>query len=153
MNIQERVKMVRAMETIARAVNDEELFCAEWLTCGVADGDIDGTETDSELEWYCKDKNFAELMETFLTLMEEAHNSGGLYVDGVGGKTGMTEKGNRKELLRLVRENPDLPIVPMVSSKIFEHEDYGYLSGSLGSVCIDNLTWNKAIIMYIELPE
>lgn len=82
MNIKERVKMVRAMELIARTVNDEEVF-EGWLMCGVADGDIDDNTTDEELEYYAEDVNFADLMETFLRLMSRAKRSGGLYCDGI----------------------------------------------------------------------
>ena len=77
-----RVNMVRAMELLARAVNDEFLFDL-WLSMGVADGDIDETTTDEELEDYCDDVTFAELMDTFLKLMSRARKSGGLYCDDI----------------------------------------------------------------------
>ena len=90
MNKIERVKMVKAMEYIARQVNDEEVFYG-WLTLGVADGDIEyGDLTvnenleEDEAAWYADDdKGFAELMETFLSVMKAAKKSGGLYCDGV----------------------------------------------------------------------
>jgi hypothetical protein len=82
MKTKARAKVVRAMETLARAVNDEYVF-EKWLVCGVADGDIDETTEDEELEYYIEDKAFAELMGTFLNVMKNAHKSGGLYVDGV----------------------------------------------------------------------
>ena len=85
MKARERTKIVRAMETLARAVNDEDLF-EYWLILGVADGDIDETTTDEELEYYIEDDNFAELMGTFLNVMKNAYKSGGLYVDGVVSK-------------------------------------------------------------------
>ena len=78
----ERVKMVRAMELIARAVNDEDVFMM-WLNCGVADGDIKPDTADDELEWYTEDERFADLMDTFLELMSRANQSGGLYADGI----------------------------------------------------------------------
>lgn len=85
----ERVKMVKAMEYIARQVNDEIVFDS-WLSLGVADGDIEygdltaGRENDDEAFWYADDDEcFAELMNTFLDLMESAKRSGGLYCDGV----------------------------------------------------------------------
>lgn len=80
-----RAKVVRAMETLARAVNDEMVF-EEWLMYGVADGDIDETTEDEELEYYLEDEAFAELMGTFLNVMKNAYKSGGLYVDGVVSK-------------------------------------------------------------------
>jgi hypothetical protein len=80
-----RTEVVRAMETLARCINDEEVF-EGWLICGVADGDIDETTTDEEFEFYIEDNTFAELMETFLRVMARAKKSGGLYVDGVVSK-------------------------------------------------------------------
>ena len=85
MNAKLRTEVVRAMETLARCINDEEVF-EGWLICGVADGDIDETTTDEELEYYIEDETFAELMETFLKVMARAKRDGGLYVDGVVSK-------------------------------------------------------------------
>lgn len=85
MTLSTRAKMVRAMDFIARHVNDEEVF-ESWLMNGVADGDIDGKETDEDLSYYCEDKNFADLMERFLELMRNAKKSGGLYCDRVVSK-------------------------------------------------------------------
>ena len=85
MNLSRRAKVVRAMETIARCVNDEEVFY-RWLLCGVADGDIDDNTTDEDLEYYCEDKTFADLMERFLDLMTAAKKSGGLYEDRIVSK-------------------------------------------------------------------
>lgn len=77
-----RLKMVRAMELLARAVNNEEVFDI-WLYNGVADGDINGTEDDESLEYYLNDATFSDLMDTFLILMTEAQKDGGLYVDNI----------------------------------------------------------------------
>ena len=85
MNLSNRAKVVRAMETIARCVNDEEVFY-RWLLCGIADGDIDDDTTDEDLEYYCEDKTFADLMERFLDLMNAAKKSGGLYEDRIVSK-------------------------------------------------------------------
>ena len=85
MNLSRRAKVVRAMETIARCVNDEEVFY-RWLLCGVADGDIDDDTTDEDLEYYCEDKTFADLMERFLDLTTAAKKSGGLYEDRIVSK-------------------------------------------------------------------
>ena len=85
MNLSARAKVVRAMETIARCVNDEDVFY-RWLLCGVADGDIDEDTTDEDLEYYCEDKIFADLMERFLDLMTAAKRSGGLYEDRIVSK-------------------------------------------------------------------
>ena len=85
MNLSRRAKVVRAMETMARCVNDEEVFY-RWLLCGIADGDIDDDTTDEDLEYYCEDKTFADLMERFLDLMTAAKKSGGLYEDRIVSK-------------------------------------------------------------------
>lgn len=85
MNLSRRAKVVRAMETIARCVNDEDVFYP-WLLCGIADGDIDDDTTDEDLEYYCEDKTFADLMERFLDLMTAAKKSGGLYEDKIVSK-------------------------------------------------------------------
>ena len=85
MNLKTRAGMVRAMEYIARAVNDEEVFYS-WLLCGVADGDVDDSTTDEELEYYCEDETFADIMERFLDLMTRAKKNGGLYIDKVVSK-------------------------------------------------------------------
>lgn len=84
----ERVKVVKAMELLARQINDEDIF-EGWLTCGVADGDIKYgdlavNENDLEdLEWYIDDKPFSELMGCFLRCMARARKSGGLYCNGI----------------------------------------------------------------------
>lgn len=87
----ERIKMVKAMEFIVRHCNDEHDMI-DWLTIGVADGDIEWgdlsvTREDEEsgaFEYYIEDVNFADLMDTFLHTMYSAlENEGGLYCDGV----------------------------------------------------------------------
>lgn len=85
MNREERLKLVKAMEFIARQVNDEEVF-EGWLSLGVADGDIDYgdlTVSDEDDDWYTEDDNFRDLMKTFLWMMKEAYKSGGLFCDGI----------------------------------------------------------------------
>lgn len=86
--IAERVKMVKAMEYIARHLNDEELFVRSWLTLGVADGDIEygdlcAEDPDGNVDCYTDDEEFSGLMHLFLRLMKAAAKSGGLYCDGV----------------------------------------------------------------------
>lgn len=85
MNLHERADMVRAMEKIARSINDENVF-ETWLVSGVADGDIDESTTDEELMDYCSDDEFADLMDTFLFVMARANKSGGLYFDNIVSK-------------------------------------------------------------------
>lgn len=88
MNKVERLKLVKAMEYVARQVNDELVF-AGWHILGVADEDIKygdlGVSCDDmdELSYYIQDDNFRELMSLFVTVMVKARKSGGLYCDGV----------------------------------------------------------------------
>lgn len=88
MNKIERIKMVKAMEFIARQINDEDVF-EGWLYNGVADGDIPygnlNVETDDEavLDYYIEDEAFSDLMWLFLKLMQLAFKSGGLYCDHI----------------------------------------------------------------------
>ena len=89
MNFSERMKMVKAMEYIARCINNEDIFFDWWATLGVADGDIPPGELemksdDVDLGYYVEDdKTFSELMGTFLTCMKFAYNDGGVFCDGV----------------------------------------------------------------------
>ena len=46
------------------------------------------------------------------------------------------EKKNREQLLKLIQENPDMPIVPMVDGEI-PGDDCGYWLGAWGSARID----------------
>ena len=46
------------------------------------------------------------------------------------------EKENRDKLIRLITENPDLPVIPMVDTEI-GGDDYGYGVGTFGIACID----------------
>ena len=84
----ERIKMVKAMEFIARNINDEDVF-EDWLIGGVADGDIeygDLSVTDNDidnLDFYIRDQDFSDLMNLFLGLMKAAKKSGGLYCDEI----------------------------------------------------------------------
>ncbi len=51
----------------------------------------------------------------------------------------MTERENqyRKELFKLMQENPDLPVVPMVDGEIVPGDDYGYWQGDWGAARVD----------------
>lgn len=87
MNRENRVKMVKAMELIARMINDEDVWF-HWAAMGVADGDIETgdltpDDPDGVLEYYLEDEHFAYTMETFLSVMARAKKSGGLYCDNV----------------------------------------------------------------------
>lgn len=84
----ERIKALKAMEFLARQINDENIFDF-WLREGVADedieyGDLEVREGDAEaFEDYIQDKAFRGLMKTFLWCMRDSFSSGGLYCGGV----------------------------------------------------------------------
>ena len=90
MNAIERIKMVKAMDFIARQVNHEGVFM-HWLMSGVADGDVqygdlsipNDIKSDNAFDYVDDDETFAELMTAFLDLMECAQKNGGLYCDKV----------------------------------------------------------------------
>lgn len=89
-NMEERAKMVEAMEYICRQLNNENHLIS-WFMMGVADGDIeygDFDEKDLTARDYAEDnESFAELMGLFLRLMARAEKSGGgLYCNGVVSK-------------------------------------------------------------------
>lgn len=86
MDTKKRCEIVRAMELLARAVNNEDIFYP-WLMVGVADGDIGQNTADEDLSCYIEsDEDFADLMDTFLVLMRNAYEDGGLCVDNVVSK-------------------------------------------------------------------
>lgn len=77
--IENRKKMVLAMELLARSVSDEELIDA-WLRNGVADGDIErfSLDVDEVDDCYIDDKSLNQLINCFLAMMIVAKNDGGL---------------------------------------------------------------------------
>lgn len=86
MKREERMKMVKAMEYIARQLNDEEIL-ESWLIDGVADGDIEygdlSAEAGEDTDYYIEDQHFSDLMETFIDCIKLAKNHGGLCCDFV----------------------------------------------------------------------
>ena len=82
MNKELRKQVVLSMETLARCINDEDIFDT-WLMLGVADGDIKKFATSEVDECYIEDENFKSLLGCFVRMMTKAEKSGGLYVDKV----------------------------------------------------------------------
>ena len=78
-SIENRKKMVLAMELLARSVADEELIDA-WLRNGVADGDIERFSLDVEEvdDCYITDETLNQLINCFMAMMIVAKNDGGL---------------------------------------------------------------------------
>lgn len=88
MNKAERIKVVRAMETLAHCINDEDIFDS-WLMCGVADEDIKDDTPDEYIgDTYTDDDTYRDLLDLFVRLMAQARKSGGLTSDGIVTKAG-----------------------------------------------------------------
>ena len=85
-NTERRARYVKALDLIARSVNDEELLPL-WLTYGVADEDITEDTTPEQIAemGYCEDATFQGLLNTFAQLMQEATKDGprgAIYAEG-----------------------------------------------------------------------
>lgn len=48
-----------------------------------------------------------------------------------------TTQENFKNLIQLIGEHPDLPVLPMVDGEITESDEYGYYMASFGSAYLD----------------
>lgn len=60
------------------------------------------------------------------------------------------EKKNRDELFRLMQENPDLPVVPMVDSDIVVDDGYNLWMGSWGDSHIEEYVLGKKYLHFRE---
>ena len=58
------------------------------------------------------------------------------------------EKRNREELFRLMREHPELPVIPMVNTEVVADDDYTWWMGSFGRVELAGyiLAWDRVLI-------
>lgn len=74
---------IRAMDTLARCVNDEYLF-ETWLMYGVADGDCESMNNIELYEYYYEDneENFKEIVEVFRNIIKVTDKHG-LYIGDV----------------------------------------------------------------------
>lgn len=83
MDRKKRCEILRAMDLIARTLNNDPLY-TEWMIEAVIDEDMTDQTTDKDLEGYVKnDDEFAGILYTFLHVMSEAFQQDGLTVDGV----------------------------------------------------------------------
>lgn len=90
---------------------------------------------------------YIEELQSENKLLKEAHYSQGgnspsvlelrETAKSVAEDLGVTQNEYTKELLQLVRENPDLPILPMVDSEIVAEDGYNWWLGSFGHSSID----------------
>lgn len=63
----------------------------------------------------------------------------------------MTNNTYTTDLFKLMAENPDLPVVPMVDAEICDGEDNGYFMGSWGLARVDEYliaenSWSNAVL-------
>ncbi len=65
---------------------------------------------------------------------------------------------NIKKLMTLVKENPELPVVPMVDTDIVLSDDYGKWIANIGDSRVDNMYYSDYGRIYFdedkdEIPE
>lgn len=77
-----RAEAIRAMDFLARSINDEVICIDYWFCDGVADGDVNGAETDEDLDYYTEEDNFVEIAMLFVRCMNMARKDG-LYIGNV----------------------------------------------------------------------
>lgn len=82
MNLKERIKKLRALDSLVRSLNDEDLINV-WLMNGVADGDQ--TLPDEDWEIYVDtDEDFRDIIHLGLKLLTRAvKEESGIYIDDV----------------------------------------------------------------------
>lgn len=91
MNPVKRIKMVKAMDYVARNINDVDVV-EEWQVGGVESGDIKFGDLDvgvgdaDYLMEYIEDEKFRLIMREFIYVIWRAANTGGLYCDDVCSK-------------------------------------------------------------------
>ena len=86
-NENERYVAIRAMDMLARQINNEAAL-EMWFAQGISDGDIDLETPDEMLADYIGDEKFRDVLDTFLCVMSESYKQGGLSVDGVNSELG-----------------------------------------------------------------
>lgn len=77
--------------------------------------------------------------------MQEEHSRGELHMENA---KSISE--NQTELFKLIQDNPDLPVMPMVDGEIVAGDDYGYWQGAWGTVRIDEYLKPKSEYDYIR---
>ncbi|MFS1013791.1 hypothetical protein [Enterococcus casseliflavus] len=59
------------------------------------------------------------------------------------------QKENVQSLLDLIKENPDLKVLPMIDAEIVADDTYGWWAGSFGKAKIDHI-WNNGERIYFK---
>ena len=75
-NVAKRIELIKAMDMIARRINDESIV-SSWLAWGVPDGLV--KEGDESIEGYTDDETLKGFMDCFMRCMVRASKSGGLF--------------------------------------------------------------------------
>lgn len=79
-NVAKRTELIKAMDMIARRINDEHILIGNWFVCGVPDGLV--KEGDESIAGYTDDETLKNFMDCFIRCMVKASKSGGLcYMD------------------------------------------------------------------------
>ena len=78
------VTSIRAMEHLARSINDEEIFFNDWAYNGIPDGDINEDTTDEDILEMYDEENLKWFIGSFLRCMKKACKDG-LYIAGIVG--------------------------------------------------------------------
>lgn len=60
------------------------------------------------------------------------------------------QKENTNELFELIKNNPDLPIFPMVTAEIVCSDDYAYWMGSWGRAEVDSFYIHEDHFVYLS---
>ena len=76
-NVAKRIELIKAMDMIARCINDEDILVDGWLAGGVPDGLVE--EGDEAIAGFTSDENMKDFMDCFMRCMVRASKSGGLF--------------------------------------------------------------------------
>ena len=76
-NVGKRVEFIKALDMIARRINDEDILVGGWLAGGVPDGLV--KEGDEAIACLTDDESLKSFMDCFMRCMVRASKSGGLF--------------------------------------------------------------------------
>ena len=76
-NVAKRIELIKAMDMIARCINDEDILVDGWLAGGVPDGLVE--EGYEAIAGFTFDENMKDFMDCFMRCMVRASKSGGLF--------------------------------------------------------------------------
>ena len=76
-NVAKRIELIKAMDIIARRINDEGILIGDWFVGGVPDGLV--KEGDEAITDHTDDESLKNFMDCFMRCMVRASKSGGLF--------------------------------------------------------------------------